>query len=123
MAMKLKLNDKSPLPWSSASQMYSTIDEIQVGDAPFSTVKFRYNGVLPENPPEWMTKDYELCTQDARKLLQNQLSTSDFVSDFDYQPYCQFDHSGDQVWSSLLSGDWAWNEAVSFFRSLECFRH
>lgn len=114
MATKLKCGDESPLPWASASQMYGTIDEIQAGDAPFSTVKFRYNGVLPENPPNWMTTDYELCTRNSRKLLQNQISTTDFADNFDYRPYRQFDHSGDRVWSNLFSGDWVWNEAVSF---------
>ncbi|KAF8877448.1 hypothetical protein CPB84DRAFT_1880549 [Gymnopilus junonius] len=30
---------------------------------------------------------------------------------FTPRPYRQFDHMGDRVWSNLMSGDWAWNEA------------
>jgi len=45
-------------------------------------------------------------------LQHNQLATTDFVDTFDYKHYCQFDHTNDRVWSNLMSGDWAWNEAV-----------
>lgn len=99
-------------PWSTASELYSTIDCIQDVNVPFTTVQFKYTGELPENPPAWMMNKYELCTHDAHVVLHHQLSTSDLASQFNYQPYWQFDHSGDCVWSNLFSGDWAWNEAV-----------
>ena len=92
--------------------MYRTINSIQEGDAPFKTIHFKYSGPIPPNPPCWMTETYELCTRDSRILLHNQLATSDFADAIDYKPYHQFDHMGDRVWSNLMSGDWAWNEAV-----------
>lgn len=112
LAATLKANDDTPLPWASAREMYATIDSIQDGDAPFETVRFKYSGQIPANPPRWMTETYELCTRDSRILLHNQLATTDFVDMFDYKPYRQFDHTNDRVWSNLMSGDWAWNEAV-----------
>ncbi|KAF9552778.1 hypothetical protein CPC08DRAFT_768043 [Agrocybe pediades] len=111
LAAQLKAGINLPLPWSSAQEMYSTIDEIQEGDAPFETVHFKYTGTLPPNPPSWMTATYELCTRDSRTLLHNQLATTDFARDFSSRPYRQFDSKGDRVWSNLMSGDWAWNEA------------
>lgn len=90
----------------------STIDQIQDGNATFTTVQFKYTGELPKNPPAQMTNKYELCTCNSHVLLHHQISTSDFASQFDYKPYHQFDHTGDCVWSNLLSGDWAWNETV-----------
>ena len=89
-----------------------TIDSIQEGNAPFKTICFKYSGPIPPNPPHWMTETYELCMQDSQILLHNQLATSEFVDMFHYKPYCQFDHANDHVWSNLMSGDWAWNEAV-----------
>ncbi|KAF4612586.1 hypothetical protein D9613_012721 [Agrocybe pediades] len=60
LAAQVKAGIDSPLPWSSAQEMYSTIDEIQEGDAPFETVHFQYAGILPPNPPSWMTIDSNL---------------------------------------------------------------
>ncbi|KAF9538821.1 hypothetical protein CPC08DRAFT_738828 [Agrocybe pediades] len=103
LAAQVKAGIDSPLPWSSAQEMYSTIDEIQEGDTPFETVHFQYAGTLPPNPPLWMTATYELCTRDSRTLLHNQLATTDFAHDFSSRPYRQFNAKGDC--------DWAWNEA------------
>jgi hypothetical protein len=116
LAAKLKAGDTSPLPWSSAEKIYQTIDAIQEGDAPFKTIKFKYAGPIRENPPTWMTRTYELCMRDSRILLHNQLATMDFADTFTPTPYRQFNHTGDRVWSNLMSGDWAWNEAVCILR-------
>lgn len=92
--------------------MKATIDSIQEGSAPFYTIRFRYSGQLPPNPPHWMTEMYELCTRDARVLLHNHLQTADFKDEINMRPYRQFNHKGERVWSNLMSGDWAWDEAV-----------
>lgn len=114
LAAKLKAGDNAPLPWSSTDNMYQTIDSIQEGEAPFVTIRFKYSGPIPPNPPNWMTETYELCTRDSEILLHHQLATTDFANTFTPRPYRQFDHRGDRVWSNLMSGDWAWKEAVRF---------
>ena len=112
LATTLKAGDDTPLPWSSAEEMYRTIDVIQEGDAPFETIRIKYTGPIRPNPPAWMTATYELCTRNSRTLLHHQLATTDFVRTFTPKPYRQFDHSGDRVWSDLMSGDYVWDEAV-----------
>lgn len=112
LAAKMKAGDDSPLPWSSAHEMYDTIDTIQEGDSPFETIHFKYSGPIRPNPPLWMTETYELCTRNSRTLLHHQLSTTDFCDAFHTRPYRQFNHKNDCVWSDLMSGDWSWNEAV-----------
>jgi len=112
LAASLKAGNDTPLPWSSAEEMYRTIDAIQEGDAPFETICFKYAGPIRPNPPAWMTETYELCTRNSRTLLHHQLVMTDFTSTFTPKPYHQFNHTGDRVWSNLMSGDWAWNEAV-----------
>ncbi|KAG2005607.1 hypothetical protein CC2G_001999 [Coprinopsis cinerea AmutBmut pab1-1] len=100
------------LPWSSADDLYSTIDSIQDGHAPFESVHFRYNGPKPDNPPSWMTDTFELCLRDIRKVLCDQLDTPDFADHFNVVPYQEFlQKSGDRVWSNFFSGDWVWREA------------
>ncbi|KAJ7142564.1 hypothetical protein C8R44DRAFT_725902 [Mycena epipterygia] len=75
-------------PWRRAQDLYSTIDAIQHGDAPWKVYKLRYTGPLP---PKWMTEEYELCARDCRTVLHHQLATPDFKDKIDYVPYRQFD--------------------------------
>ncbi|KAJ7612392.1 hypothetical protein DFH06DRAFT_1345137 [Mycena polygramma] len=99
-------------PWHGAKDLYSTIDAIQHGDAPWKVVKLRYTGPLPPRlPPKWMTDEYELCVRDCRTVLHQQLGTPDFHDKIDYTPYRQFDAKGRRVWSNFMSGDWAWKQA------------
>ncbi|KAF9470984.1 hypothetical protein BDN70DRAFT_909445 [Pholiota conissans] len=109
LAAKLKAGDLSPLPFSRPDDMYQMIDAIQEGDAPFRTIQLRYPRPLPSKPPKWMTQTYELCMRDSRKLLHNQLATSDFANHFNYVPYRQFDHQ-----------DRPWDEAVSMLVTAVC---
>ncbi|KAH6904373.1 hypothetical protein BKA70DRAFT_1193076 [Coprinopsis sp. MPI-PUGE-AT-0042] len=103
--------DCEGLPWSSTQDLYKTVDEIQAGSAPFTTVHFQYSGLLPTNPPKWMTQKYDLCLRDTRHVIKNTLSTTDYAKEFNTQPYQQFHHNDDRMYSNLLSGDWAWREA------------
>ncbi|KAJ7884272.1 hypothetical protein B0H13DRAFT_2537445 [Mycena leptocephala] len=99
-------------PWKDARELYTTIDSIQDGQAPWKTYTLRYSGPLPPGtPPKWMTQSYELCTRDVRQLLHNQLGTTAFKDHVNLVPYRQFNHSGRRVWSNLMSGDWAWKQA------------
>ncbi|KAJ7163934.1 hypothetical protein C8R43DRAFT_1168740 [Mycena crocata] len=100
------------IPWKSAEHLYSTIDSIQHGDAPWKVHKIRYQGPLPAGiPPKWMTETYELCTRNIRTVLHHQLATTDFKDQFNYTPYRQFNAGGKRVWSNLMSADWAWKQA------------
>ena len=113
MAATLKCGGGSSPPWPSAQEMYSTINAIQEGNAPWKTIKFKYNGPCPPTPPKWMLETYELCTWDLRILLHQQLVTTNFSDKIDYVPYRQFNAKGDRTWSNLMSADWAWKQAVS----------
>ncbi|KII83568.1 hypothetical protein PLICRDRAFT_180341 [Plicaturopsis crispa FD-325 SS-3] len=99
-------------PWANAKKMYATIDEIRSGDAPWRTVKIRYQGPLPRGtPPKWMTEEYELYVRDALVVARNQLETTSFKGQVNTVPYQQFDVNGKRVYSNLMSGDWAWKQA------------
>jgi hypothetical protein len=107
-------NEGKVLPqWTTAKELYATIDKIQNGTTPWKTYKIRYQGPTPtENPPKWMTDTYHLCTRDSRHLLHQQLLNSDFKDKIHYTPYMQFNADGNRVYSNLMSGDWAWDQAV-----------
>ena len=102
------------VPWRNAQEMYTTIDSIKEGPAPWRTVKFQYTGPLPPGmAPKWMLESYELCFRDPRTVLLNQIALPDLQDHFNYTPYMQFNEKKDRVWSNLMSGSWAWEEAVS----------
>ncbi|KAK7012554.1 hypothetical protein R3P38DRAFT_3019709 [Favolaschia claudopus] len=101
-------------PWQNAAELYATIDSIQQGDMPWKTYQMRYTGPSPPStPPRWMTQTYEVCARDLRAVLHHQLGSPDFKDAVDMVPYLQFNHAGHRVWSNLMSGDWAWKQAVS----------
>jgi Plavaka transposase len=102
------------IPWANLAELYQTIDAIQHGDALWKTYQIHYQGPCPPGtPPKWMTEMYQLCAQDSHTILHNQLVTSDFHKKINYVPYCQFNTSGECVWSNLMSADWSWSQAVS----------
>lgn len=112
-SIQLAGGDTSKFPWRSAREMYATIDSIKEGPAPWKTVKFKYTGSLPPGiPPKWMLETYELCFRDPRIILLKQIALPDLQNHFDYAPYMQFNEKKDRVWSNLMSGSWAWEEAV-----------
>jgi hypothetical protein len=60
-----------------------------------------------------MTATYELCVRDSRAVLHEQLANPNFRNSFDSAPYWQFTSSGERIFSNVLSGDWAYRQAVS----------
>ena len=105
-------NRNLKFPWLSAKKMYETIDQIQAGPAPFCSYYFQYNGPMPPTPPKWMTQTYELYARDPQLVLQQQLATPEFADKFTPTPYHRFKLNGQRVFSNLMSGDWAWDQAV-----------
>lgn len=59
-----------------------------------------------------MEETYELNVCNILVVLEQQLATSEFDGKFDYIPYQEFDPQGDRVWSNLMSGQWAYQQAV-----------
>jgi hypothetical protein len=102
------------VPWRSTEEFYQTIDSIQAGSAPWTTHRLKYNGPRPANgpAPQWMDQDYDLNTRNILQVLELQLSNTDFDGHFDYTPYIEFNPEQQRVWSNMMSGDWAYEEAV-----------
>ena len=108
-------SDADDIPWRTAKSVYRTIDSIKEGSVPWMTMTFRYTGPLPSgNPPKWMVESYNLCLRNLHDILLNQIASPDLQGHFDYVPYIQFNENRDRVWSNLMSGAWAWQEAVRY---------
>lgn len=44
----------------SHREMYQSINSISLGDAPWHSFSVKYAGPLPDNPPTWMTAEYDI---------------------------------------------------------------
>ena len=59
-----------------------------------------------------MLKTYELNTQDTLVVMEQQLATAAFENKIDYVPYKHYDAKGNRIYSNLMSGHWAYKQAV-----------
>lgn len=77
---------------------------------------------MPDNEediPPWMLEEYEVWYRNPRVVLRNQLANPDFKDKIDYAPVREFDENGERRWKNVMSGNWAWNNAVcSFYPTL-----
>lgn len=117
----------STSPFQNHKEMYKTIDQIPLGDIPWSSITLQYNGEKPtDDVPAWMNATYEICYRDPRAVIHGMLTHPDFKEHMDYVPYRKYDpKTHKRQWRDFMSGDWAWMEAVHFFfflvtQSLRC---
>lgn len=105
--------DKDP-PFVSHQHLYASVDAISSGEVPWQTFSVSYNGAIPAGAmPSWMIRQYDVWFRDPRLVLRNQYGNRDFASDIDYAPKRLFLANGKRQFCDFMSGDWAWNEAVS----------
>ena len=107
-------------PFDGHKDVYNTIDAIPLGDAPWSSFSVSYSNKLPNGVvPPWMTAEYEVWHRNPHNIIKNQLANPDFKDKINYMPYQEFIESGDRKWQNLMSGNWAWNQAVRISYFLE----
>ncbi|KAF8807978.1 hypothetical protein BYT27DRAFT_7223733 [Phlegmacium glaucopus] len=76
-------------PFSSYQHMYSTIDSINDGNAPWKSFMVSYGGELNENSPSWMLDEYEVWYRDPLVVIGNMLDNSDFNGHYSYAPFIE----------------------------------
>lgn len=126
LAAIIKSKSHGSIPWTSADDLYRTIDSIQAGNAPWKMYKFLYAGPKPTGVvPQWMEEEYELNTRDLLVVAELQLATSEFNGHFNMTPCQEFGPDGKRVWSNLMLGHWAFKEAVRTysFSEINCLTH
>lgn len=101
-------------PFADHKHLFDTIDAIDFGNLTWQSVKCRYMGERPSsNVPPWMDVEYEFCYRDVHQAARNMIGNSGFADELDYTPYREFDEKQGRRYSNVMSGDWAWKQAVS----------
>ena len=104
----------SQAPFRDHRDMLATIDAIDGSGTPWQSFSAGYSGTRPPNdPPDWMLKDYTVFFRDPLAVVRSIISNPDFNGQFDYAPYMEFEDEKQRL-SDLMSGKWAWKQAVSF---------
>jgi len=60
-----------------------------------------------------MITEYKVWCHDVHLLMHGQLANLDFNGKIDYSPPQTFGPTGKQEWSNVMTGNWAWRQAVS----------
>jgi hypothetical protein len=115
-----RYGDEEPSPpFANAQDLYNVIDETELSDVPWQAFSVKYNGEIPPNAPKWMPASYEVWFRDPLDIMESQIGNRDFgPNEMDYAPKQVFSRSGTRQYSDLMSGDWAWNQAVRFYQGV-----
>ena len=103
-------------PFADRAHLLATIDDIEVGDAPWHAFAVRYSGEIPAtNAPKWMTDEFVVCYRDPELVIDNFLDNPDFDGQFDYVAYEEYklDDDDDRIYSNYMSGGYANEQSVS----------
>ena len=113
-ASTLLKHNESP-PFANHMELYNTIDSMPLGDVAWQSFSLRYNGdEVPEGTnPQWMTSEYDVWFHDLHIIIKNMISNPDYNHHANVTPVWIFNSNGIQVYQNFMSGDWAWEEAVS----------
>ena len=65
-------------PFMDTWDQHSTIDLIPLGNIPWQGFKFKYTGIIPENAPTWMTKEYDVWFHNPLEVMEAQIGNPDF---------------------------------------------
>ena len=107
-------DDPSP-PFANARDLYNVIDATELGDVPWQAISITYDGEIPDNPPNWMSTPYEVWFRDPLLVMESQIGNRDFGYELDYAPKKVFSQTRTRQFCDLMSGDWAWEQAVRCF--------
>ena len=121
----LAMHGDSP-PFADHRDLYSTIDQTPIGDVKWESFALKYNAGNDDDsdPAPWMDASYSVWFRDPHTVVRNMLGNPDFKNEIDYVPYREWKGEGENAtrqWRNLMSGDWAWDEAVGGFSGISKF--
>ena len=106
---------ETQLPFTSYQELYTLIDAIKQGDVPWNSFSVAYDGACPPDGvlwPPWMDEKYEVWFRDPLQVLKNQIANLDFKGLMDFSPKRMY-LRGMRQYGDMMSGNWAWEQAVS----------
>jgi hypothetical protein len=103
------------VPFSNHNDVCAAIDELTVGDLPWQSFTVKYSGDSSDSgvsQAKWMSDEHEVFYRDPRLIVHEMLGNPSYKGSMDFCPYRAFEQDGARRYEHLMSGDWAWNQAV-----------
>ena len=104
---------EQPATFENAQELYDTIDDIPYGEATWRTFKVRYMGPIDSGSPSWMQRTYTVYMRDTLVVAEQLVGGEDFGGKYDMRSFAEYLLEGARTYCNLMSGQWAYNEAVS----------
>ena len=101
-------------PFASSQDLYNTIDSTEIGDVAWQAFTVEFDGEISGETAPWKKKPFEVWFRDPLKIAEAQIANQDFTCEIDYAPKRMFSRAGKRQYSDFMSGNWAWEQAVSF---------
>jgi len=108
-----------PPPFTSHHELYALIDAIKQGEIAWNSFSITYNGTVPQDGlpiPPWMDNLYEIWFRDPLQVIEAQIGNPEFNNMMDFAPKRVY-FKGKRQYEDLMSGNWAWDQAVTSFVS------
>jgi hypothetical protein len=103
-------------PFTDHQDLHDAIDSITLGDFPWQSFTVQYNNEVSDADPQWMSDTHEIFFRDPHLVVQAMLANPDFDGGMDFAPHRVFNKDDEQQFDNMMSGEWAWNQAVSLTR-------
>lgn len=103
-------------PFRNSTELYSTIDATPLGAVKWESFEIRYpqHAQPADNVPAWMTTGYDVWFRDVWEIARGILKNPEFQLQIDYGPRRIRNALGERQLRNFMSGEWAWDQAVSF---------
>lgn len=112
-AHDIELGREPHTPYKSHKDLFETIDIIDVTDLSWQAFNVKYIGEVDDHSPSWKRETYTVYTRSTLDVLRSMLQNPQFDGHFDYRPFEEYVGPNKRQWSNLMSGTWAWKQAVS----------
>ena len=105
-------------PFANHKELYDCIDAINP-ERTWQCISVTHadaNTFVDGDPsvPAWKKATYDMWIRDPKTLIQKQLSNPEIKDFIDYAPCQVFGDNHQRVWSDFMTGNWAWEQCVSF---------
>lgn len=102
-------------PFTNHQDLLHTIDSSASENARWQSFSLNYKcpPIEHDDAPSWKLAEYEVWFRDARTMVADILKNKSFMGELDCSPYKEYDSNGKRRYKDMMSGDWAWNQAVS----------
>lgn len=112
-AHDVELGREPHTPFKSHKDLFGTIDEIDITRLSWQAFNIRFIGEVDDDSPSWKRERYTIYTRSTLDVLRSMLQNPQFDGHFDYRPFEEYVGPNQRQWSNLMSGTWAWKQAVS----------